>query len=366
MKILHYIPSIDASSGGVGSYMQLLSRDLGKLCDLHIATHKSNDMLQLENCTIHFLHDGLCNFFAFKHEFIALLKKISPDIFHSNCCWYPYSAFTIGWAQQKGYKTIVTPHGMLEPWILQRNYWSKKLPGIILYQRRAIKKADLVHATAESEKENLLKLGWNPNVKVIPNCVQIDKIQIKTFGVQSRTILFLSRIHPKKGIEILIESVRKLKQQLSDWKVLIAGTGDSCYISRLQEMSSQMCVDDLVEFVGPVYGEKKYDLYRKADLFVLPTYSENFGIVVAEALACGTPVVTTEGAPWKDLVDFCCGWWCEANITSFSSSMIDFLSKTPDQLKQMGINGRQLIESKYSSAKVAQMFLELYHDLHHE
>lgn len=363
MTILHYIPSIDVTSGGVGSYMQLISRDLGKLCDLHIVTHKTDNMLPLENCTIHFISDGLSAFYKVKRQFKTLLSSIKPDVFHSNCCWTPYCAYTLMWAKQEGYKTVLSPHGMLEPWILQRNYWKKKLPAILLYQRKAVRLADVVHATARNEKEHLNSLGWNNNVTIIPNCVQIDKIILKQEWNHSKTILFLSRIHPKKGIEMLIQSVAKLKNALAGWTVSIIGNGDEKYIQKLKEMSLLMGVDRIVKFHEPVFGQQKFELYRNADLFVLPTYSENFGIVVAEALACGTPVITTQGAPWENLITYNCGWWCEPNVDSLTKSLNDFISKSPNELEIMGRNGRKLMEEKYSSVSVSNMFVEMYDSL---
>lgn len=161
MKKLHYIPSNSESSGGVGVYMQLITRDLGKLCDLHVVTHKSENERTLENCTIHYVPYKWKPWSNCKKEFLSLLNKINPDVFHTNCCWMPVSALTAMWAKDAGYKVVYTPHGMLEPYAIKRHYWTKKLPAILLFQKKGVQTADLIHATAETEKENILKLGWN-------------------------------------------------------------------------------------------------------------------------------------------------------------------------------------------------------------
>ena len=109
-----------------------------------------------------------------------------------------------------------------------------------------------------------------------------------------------------------------------------------------------------------MYTVKKWELFKKADLFVLPTHSENFGIVVAEALACGTPVITTQGTPWQELESYHCGWWTEIGTEATTKALKEFLQCTETQLEQMGKNGRKLIEEKYSSQKVAQDMVELY------
>lgn len=96
---------------------------------------------------------------------------------------------------------------MLEPWILKRHYWTKKVPALLLYQKEAVKQADIIHATAESEKENLLKLGYNDKIYIIANGIDVDSIRVKPTWKRNKEILFLSRVHMKKGINFLIEAV---------------------------------------------------------------------------------------------------------------------------------------------------------------
>lgn len=361
MKILHYIPSIDRTSGGVGAYMQLLTTELGKLVELHVVTHREANPLTLENCTVHYIPKNNNPFSnKGKTEFLTLLNDIKPDVFHANSCWLPLSARTTIWAKNIGYTVVYTPHGMLEPWIMKRHYWTKKFPASLLFQKRGIQIANVIHATAESEKHNLTQLGWNNNIEVIPNCVEIDKITMKESWIRNKNILFLSRVHVKKGINFLIEATANLKTELQGYTINIAGEGEESYINELKQLASKLGVENLIHFIGGVYGDKKWELFKKADLFVLPTHSENFGIVVAEALACGTPVITTQGTPWQELESYHCGWWTEIGTEATTKALKEFLQCTETQLEQMGKNGRKLIEEKYSSQKVAQDMVELY------
>lgn len=361
MRILHYIPSIDRSSGGVGGYMQLLSKELGKLVELHVVTHQSGNMLELANCTVHYI-SGWGHFRKMKQEWLRLLDEVHPDIVHCNCCWMPGSALTQKWAQKLGYKVILTPHGMLEPWILKRHYYTKKLPALWLYQKRAVKEADMLHATAESEKQNLLKLGWNDKIMVVPNGIDVDSIQMKTSWRKTGSILFLSRIHPKKGVDILIKALAKLDY---DFHCTIAGEGDEFYLSQLKKLAGECGIANKVSFVGGVYGNKKWELFRKADIFVLPTYSENFGIVVGESLACGTPVITTKGTPWQELESKHCGWWTNIGVEPTLKALNSYFNCSEEELKEMGINGRKLIEKEYSTRVEAQGMLDMYNRLCH-
>ncbi len=358
MKIIHYIPSIDRTSGGTTAYMQLLANELGKLVELHIVSHVSLNPVGIENSQIHYISSSVLN--GMKKEWQALLNKIQPDVIHVNCCWMPQCAFAQKWAQQLGYKVVLTPHGMLEPWIIKRHYWTKKVPALLLYQKNAVVKADYLHATAASEKENLLKLGYNRKIEVIANGIDVDSVVMKTSWERKKDILFLSRIHVKKGINFLIEAVAVMKDELKGYKINIAGEGEEDYIGELRQLASRLGVTDNIRFIGGIYGDKKWELFRNADLFVLPTHSENFGIVVAEALACGTPVVTTKGTPWHELRTENCGWWTEVGTEPTINALRAFLQLTVNDLGKMGRNGRRLVERKYSSKKVAEDMVALY------
>lgn len=360
MRIIHFIPSIDRTSGGVGSYMQLLANELGKICELYIVTTNTEHQLKIKNAKILYIPCNIKQYSSMKKKWNNILDDIKPDLVHINCCWMPCCALTQKWAQKKGYKVILTPHGMLEPWIMNRNYWTKKLPALLLFQKHAIKNADCIHATAESEKLNILKLGYNNKVEVIANGIDVDSIKRKNSWERKKNILFLSRIHVKKGIEFLLEAVSLLKSQLDGYTVTIAGEGDKEYISFLKSKTKELGIDKMVDFCGGVYGERKWELYRNADVFVLPTYSENFGIVIAEALASGTPVITTKGTPWKELNTEHCGWWTEIGTDSTKVALEDFLTLSCEEVKKMGMYGRILIENKYSTSKIAKEMFLLY------
>lgn len=358
--------------------MQLLTVELGKLVELHVVTHQEDNPLELENCTVHYMPKNNNPFSTKgKKEFLRLLDDIRPNVFHTNCCWLPMSARMAIWAKRRGYKVVYTPHGMLEPWIMKRHYWTKKLPAILLFQRRGIEAADVVHSTADSEKENLMRLGWNRKVTVIPNCVQVENIKLKTSWARKREILFLSRIHVKKGIDFLIEAVAKVNEECRMKKqrsatggetyeecpisrCIIAGEGDEAYINELKDMAARLGIGNVVDFAGGVYGERKWKLFRQADLFVLPTHSENFGIVVAEALASGTPVITTQGTPWQELEEYKCGWWTEIGTEPTFNALKEFLQCSEHELEEMGRNGRRLVEEKYSTKKIAAAMAGLY------
>ena len=363
MKIIHYIPSIDRIAGGTSTYMQVLGKELGKLAEVHIITHSSDNPLPISNCEIH--NVSVYNPFnrRFKYEVNRLLDMVKPDMVHVNCCWTPECTLVQRLAQRRSIKVVLTPHGMLEPWIIKRHYWTRKLPALLLYQKAAIQNADCLQATAESEKENLLKLGYNSNIKIVKLGIDAESITMKTSWKKNKQILFLSRVHVKKGINYLIDAVDVLQKELKGYKILVAGEGDADYITTLKQQIAGNGLQEIIQLIGGVYGDTKWKLFQTSDFFVLPTNSENFGLAIAESLASGTPVITTVGTPWNDLNTSNAGAWIEIGTQPLVETLKRFLSLSDEELEVMGKNGRKLIETKYSAMVMAEEMMEIYQSI---
>lgn len=360
MKIIHYIPSIDRMAGGISTYMQVLAKPLGMMAEMHIMTHASENPLPMENCKVHDIPRYRPFSGVWKKAVVDLLDSVRPDIVHVNCCWTPDCAMIQRLAQKRGYKVVLTPHGMLEPWIIKRHYWTRKVPALWLYQKAAVQRADCVQATAESERDNLLKLGYNSNIKVVRLGIDAESIEMKRSWKKSRQILFLSRVHVKKGINFLVEAADVLRNELHGYKILVAGEGDADYVEAVKRMICDRGLQDIVQLIGGVYGDEKWRLFQTSDFFVLPTHSENFGLAIAESLASGTPVITTVGTPWSDLNSSEAGAWIEIGTEPLVETLRRFLSLSEDELETMGRNGRKLIETKYSAHVMAEQMMEVY------
>lgn len=363
MKIIHYIPSIDRIAGGTSTYMQVLGKELGKLAEVHIITHASENPLPISNCEIHNVSVYNPINSRFKNEVSKLFDVIKPDLVHVNCCWMPACAFVQQMAQKRNIKVVLTPHGMLEPWLIKRHYWTRKLPALLLYQKAAIQNADCLQATAESEKENLLKLGYNSNIKIVKLGIDAESIIMKTSWKKNKQLLFLSRVHVKKGINYLIEAADILRDDLQGYKILVAGEGDADYVASLKQQIMDKGLQDIIQLIGGVYGNKKWELFQTSDFFVLPTHSENFGLAIAESLASGTPVITTVGTPWNDLNSSNAGAWIEIGTQPLVETLRRFLSLSDGELETMGKNGRKLIETKYSAKVMAEEMIKVYDSL---
>lgn len=368
MKVLHYIPSIAQDQGGVAAYLSILSGELGKRCDLVIATCVQEGNLPMKNCKIAdlagftFTDAGLGLSWSGIRRFTKLCNNIleeeKPDMVHINGIWSIDRWLMQREALKRGIPTYVMPHGMLEPWILQRHYWTKKLPALMLYEKKALRSARCLIATAESEKQNLQKLKMNDaDIPVIANGIDVTEIPLKEDWHIRKKILYVSRIHIKKGIELLLEVVGSLSDRLQDYEIIIAGEGEPDYVSSLKAKAMKAGVK--VRFIGGVYGTEKWQVFQDADFFVLPTNSENFGYVIAEALACGTPVITTKGTPWAE-IDGTCGCWIERHEDELRKAMLLMLDKTAGELEEMGKSGRRLIEEHYSAAEMAAQLMTVY------
>lgn len=357
MKIIHFIAGIDKTGGGTTEYMRLLSTELKNYLEVIVATGKTSNPIVIDGIKIKFFDTTILNWFSMKKEFRTFLNYEKPDIVHINGIWSSQNWGFQKVAQELGIKVIVSPHGMLEPWILARNPW-KKTTALFLYQKNAIQRAELILATAQMEADNVKKLGFSNPISIIPNGIDLNEVKEVKSIYGTKKMVFLSRIHPKKGIEILLEAWRNTDTM--NWSLEIAGNGESQYIEKLTQSANDL---KNVHFVGPQYGEEKWDFLRSADVMVLPTYSENFGIVVAEALAVGVPVITTKGTPWGDLENYQCGWWIELSVFNLERSLEEVIQASEEQITNWGINGQRLVNDKYDIKAVTKNMQNLYKEI---
>jgi glycosyltransferase involved in cell wall biosynthesis len=171
-------------------------------------------------------------------------------------------------------------------------------------------------------------------------------------------VLFLSRLTPKKGLDILLRVWHQLRPQ--GWRLVVAGPDEGGYGAALARAGGTPELGRGIEFVGPAWGEEKWRLYRDADVFVLPSHSENFGVVVAEALASGVPAITTRETPWQAIEEKRCGWWIEVGDAPLAGALREAMALPDHARREMGTRGRRFVEEEYAPAGVAARMIELY------
>lgn len=361
MRVLQFIPSLNQYDGGTATYMQQLAPVLGREVDLHVcALTPVSDFYCIAGCTPHSIPLSMLHWRAMKRAWLALLDEIRPDVVHFNCCWMPQIAAVVHWtrAWRNGCQSpymLLTPHGMLEPWIIERNYWTKKLPAIWLYQRRALREVDCIVATAEEERRHLQQLGWNRNISLVQNGIDVSAITPKCEWHNRHRLLFMSRIHPKKGLELLFRALATLQTEGLSFSLQIAGDGDPDYVAQLKAQAPEG-----VSFLGAVYGDAKWRLIEESDLVILPSYSENYGLIVAEALASATPVITTQGTPWQSVGRRQAGWWVAAQPEALSNALRAFSRLSDGDVEAMGRRARALAEEECNILQTARLLLQLY------
>jgi len=296
------------------------------------------------------------------HKLEELCQNRENLLIHDHGLWLPQNIMVSKFAARQQIPLVISPRGMLEPGALSFSSFRKRIAWL-LYQRRIIFRADAIHATSTLESENLLNLGLIGHIRMIPNgTVLPPKGDWYPKSTKSALrILFLSRIHPKKG---LINFVKTLSNfQSNKWEFIIAGYDEIGHLREVQNFANQAGVGENIRYFGPVDDQNKWELYKDADLFVLPSLSENFGIVVAEALAAGLPVITTTGTPWQDLNRYNCGWWVEPSEMGLTSALKQAFELPQDQLIDMGKRGRKLVEEKYSWEVIGRKTIKLYEDV---
>jgi len=202
-------------------------------------------------------------------------------------------------------------------------------------------------------------LGVNRPVAVIPNGVAIPGTARSSAVPRYRTLLFLGRIDPIKGIEYLIEAWSRLHTSLPDWQIRIVGPSSGGYGDRLSARVAQEKLPRL-EIVGPAYGAQRDEELANAEVLVLPTRSENFGMVVAEALAAGIPVVCSQGAPWAGIETHECGHWIPCGTEALSSCLSRLLNRPPEELRAMGARGRAWMKADFGWQVQAKKLEQVY------
>ena len=354
-------------------------RSVGQLCDhlvastdLHLVTAEDPEdplvvlddrikiqLIKGENRTIW----GRIQASGFSQSLQHLHQDRKLCLCHQHGIWLRCSHETSSFALKNSIPLIIAPRGMLEPWAINNSKWKKKLAWA-LYQKRDLQRATAFHATAHSEAESIRRLGFKQPIAVIPNGVQLpEAIECESARVgrlegEKKTALFLSRIHPKKGLPMLLDAWKKLSPE--GWRLVIAGNDDGGHVADLKTQIERLGLSEWVSYTGPLFGEAKERAYREADLFVLPSYSENFGIVVAEALGYQVPVLTTTGCPWRELETYNCGWWVEPNPQGIKQGLQLALATSGQELSEMGARGRALVEEKYQWPGIAERMVEFY------
>jgi len=380
MNILHNIYSVGPGSFGLGPVALNLAREQGRLgYDSRIWCLDSEEDRRwaARTCALSeaYIQSFTSSWPALLRYSWAMEKAAkgangkNVHVVHQHGIWQGISRTTNILRRRHGIPSVVTPHGSLEKWALKKSRWKKRF-ALAFYEGGNLHGASCIHTVAEPEIADCRNFGLKNPIALIPN--GISQSWLDSVGVAERfrekfkkttdlrILLFLSRITPKKGLPMLLHAIHSLKDDFSDWVLVIAGADEFGHKSEVESVIIKYGLQESVVFAGPLFDYTKRDAFAAADLFILPSYSEGAPIVILESLAAGVPVIATKASPWKDLETFQCGWLTEIDQNALTETLEEALGKGSEELDRMGNRGKELVARNYTWRRSAQMTIELY------
>lgn len=378
MKILHYYRSMDLEMGGVVRAVLDISAALAdRGHEQVIATFEPADLDSAwvaggsDRRVLRLDPSGSRRHPVAASSVEALREEIETcTAVHLHGVWDPGCMQLSRLAAAAGTPWVISPHGVLDTWCMKQKTLKKRIY-LALGCRRMLNESKAVHCTAEGERRQATN-WFKPDVaKVVPLVFDLEEYTELPGPQEAQAafpalfdgppvLLFLSRIHVKKGLEHLVDAAGRLVETGQEVRVAIAGTGDDEYIGRLREQVRRAGLEQVVHFIGFVSGSLKRSLYQASDLFVLPTNQENWGFVLLESLACSTPLVTTRNVDiWPELESSGGALIVDRSGEAFASSIAPLLADRP-QLAAMGEHGRSWVFREQDAEHVADLYEQLY------
>jgi glycosyltransferase involved in cell wall biosynthesis len=293
------------------------------------------------------------------------------DVVHLHAMWIPSNEQIAAVCRAVGTPYVWSPHGMLDDWCMAQKALKKRVYHAA-FARRALEGAAAVHCTAEAELSQASRWFGSARGRGVVIPLPFDLADYRDlpgpeqarakFGLRAgeKTLLFLSRLHPKKGVEVLVRAAAMLRNTGTPTRLVIAGGGDDAYEQSLRGLVKELGLGEAVLFAGFVKGREKVSLYQAADVFVLPSSQENFGYVVVEAMAAETPVITTRGvALWPQLEREGLAVLVEPTPEDVAREIGGLLAD-PDRARAMARKGRAWCLRELEPAGIIARFVEMY------
>lgn len=362
MNLIHVVPAISEEADGVANVVR-------NLCELEDATNERVRLAALEWSQTLFNPNYLTSFpLGFGPRNLGISPKMrrwleaevtsgKVDLIHNHGLWMMPNVYAGKACLNSSCRLMVSPHGAMSSSALSISRIKKSIFWKLL-QNPALQSTACFHATAEHEYMDIRKLGFKQPVCIIPCGVNMQPL-VQNQNDSRKKLLFLGRIHSIKGIDMLMYAWEVVEKKFPDWDLCIAGPDNNGYLNEMQELAKKLRLRR-VSFLGPLFGDDKLQAYRDANLYVLPTHSENFGITVAEALAAGTPSIVTYGAPWSGLSENGAGWWIEIGVEPLIKCLEEALCLSPNNLREMGKAGHTWMENDFSWKKIKAKFSSTY------
>ncbi len=365
--ILHVLPSIAREYGGPAVSVRRLAEEMSRMSGskVEVIARRTRGaeaaLADWQVCRPVLVPTVGPERIGYAPQMLRRLRETRAGIIHLHGLWQfqAWAAYRVARATRT--PLFVSPRGALEPWALQQGRVQKAVANLF-FQRAMLNRAACVVTTSDQEAENVRSAGVRAPVAVVPNGLDVPSLAaLKEARVQpgkGRTALFLSRIAPKKGLLELLRAWREVSPK--GWTLRIVGPSDRGYAEVVERAIRELGLKGNVVLLGPAWGREKLREFASADLFVLPSFSENFGMAIAEALACGLPVITTRATPWADIERENAGWWIETGAEPLRWALAEATLLPPPELALRGRRGRALVERRYGWPQVAAAMLDVY------
>lgn len=362
MRVIHVVPAITEEASGPSYSVVCMCKSLiGTGVDVRLATLDWSSvpvsLPYLKTFPLGLSPRRLGTSPKMRHWLKQEVTSERVEIIHNHSLWMMPNVYPGNAVRDSRCRLVVSPRGTLSSWALGRSALQKRIFWL-LWQAPVLRAAACFHATAESEFEDIRRLGFRQPVCILPNGIDVPPLEEAPKGGR-RQLLFLGRVHPVKGVDVLLRAWQAVERRFPDWDLHIAGPDNGGYLPAMQALAAQLRLERVI-FCGGLFGEEKLRAYRVASLFVLPTHSENFGMTVAEALAAGTPAIVSKGAPWMGLETHGAGWWIDIGVDPLIACLEKALRCSSSELEAMGLRGRTWMEKDFSWPRIGQMMDQTY------
>jgi glycosyltransferase involved in cell wall biosynthesis len=383
VKVLHVIPSVSPTLGGPSQVVFNLVKALRECgVDAEIATTNDNgstvlevplnQRIEYEQAPVWFLpsFSPPLKEFIFSAELTRWLWQHirDYDIIHTHYLFSYASTCAGAIARQQRVPYIVRPLGHLSPWALAQSRLKKQIYTFLI-ERHNLNRAAAIHCTSAAEAEDARNFGIKTPTVTLPLGVNqpVEEPEAKQklrhiyeIPTQTPVVLFLSRLHPKKRPDLLMQALSQLTAQNHDFHLILAGSGEPDYVSYLKNLAASLGLASCTSFAGFVTGEDKRLLLQGSDIFVLPSFSENFGVAVAEAMAAKLPVIVTPGVQISpEIAAESAGLVVEGEVGPLGSAIAQLLA-SQNLRHQLGENGKRLVSRHYCWNAIAQNLADVY------
>lgn len=354
-KVFHVIEKLNDEEGGLYNIVKNIFQFLPEIENYIITSKiKNKQILKQFDYKVYLLSNLIKKFIIF--------NKIKPDLIHIHGIWSPVNTIMSFYALYKKIPLIISPQGMLEPWSLNEKK-IKKLIFFHLLWKFLLLSADRIIFTSKQEYRNFLKLNLNSSINytIIPNGFNTTALlKKKKINKRKKTLLYLSRIHEKKGIQNLLEVFQEMNPK--NWQLDIVGSGKKKYIEYLKSKLNPGIINEKIFFLGFKSDKEKNKNFINSDIFILPSFSENFGIVVPEAMSYGLPVITTKETPWSEIKKNNCGWWIKPDKISLKNCLSEVFQLSSKKFFYMSNNAKKN-SYRYRWIKIKDEYSKLYKEL---